>query len=192
MENKRKTSINQPGKPTNMWQEILREAMPKKDIENTNVFVFGDKMTGKRSLFRIINKTIFSENDELNKRILQIDEEMARFSLLDYTYLNIKNTSEENSDVIGKLNIWIMNDLIDKEKILTLLNSENIVNSICLIIVDLSRPWLIKQSLTKWCNFIKEIFNEMIKKLPEDKQNEIKDTGKKNNINVFLFFYFSY
>ena len=27
-----------------MWQEILREAMPKKDIENTNVFVFGDKV----------------------------------------------------------------------------------------------------------------------------------------------------
>ena len=192
MENKRKTSINQPGKPTNMWQEILREAMPKKDIENTNVFVFGDKMTGKRSLFRIINKTIFSENDELNKRILQINEELARFSLLDYTYLNIKNTSEENSDVIGKLNIWIMNDLIDKEKILTLLNPENIVNSICLIIVDLSRPWLIKQSLIKWCNFIKEIFHEMISKLPEDKQKEIEDNGKKNNINAYFIFYFSY
>ena len=188
MDNKRKTSINQPGKPTNMWQEILREAMPKKDIENTNVFVFGDKMTGKRALFKIINSTIFSGNDESNKRILQINEELSRFSLLDYTYLNIKNTSEENSEIIGKLNVWIMNDLIDKEKILSLLNPENILNSICLIIVDLSRPWLIKQSLTKWCNFIKDIFNEMISKLPEDKQNEIKDNGKKKNINILFFF----
>ena len=25
------------GKSTNMWQEILREAMPKKDIENSNL-----------------------------------------------------------------------------------------------------------------------------------------------------------
>ena len=179
MDNKRKTSINQPGKITNMWQEILREAMPKKEIENTNVFVFGDKMTGKRALFKAININIFSQNDESNKRLLQINEESARFSLLDYTYLNIKKTSEENSEIIGKLNVWIMNDLIDKEKILTLLNPENIVNSICLIVVDLSRPWLIKQSLAKWCNFIKEIFGEMISKLPEDKQNEVKDNGKK-------------
>ena len=179
MENKRKTSINQPGKSTNMWQEILREAMPKKEIENTNVFVFGDKMTGKRALFKSMNINIFSQNDESNKRILQINEESARFSLLDYTYLNIKNTSEDNSEIIGKLNIWIMNDLIDKEKILTLFNPENLVNSICLILVDLSRPWLIKESLTKWCNFIKEILNEMISKLPEDKQKEIKENGKK-------------
>ena len=50
MDNKGKTAVNQTNKSTNMWQDILREAMPKKDIENTNVFVFGDKMTGKRSL----------------------------------------------------------------------------------------------------------------------------------------------
>ena len=179
MENKRKTSINQPGKPTNMWQEILREAMPKKEIENTNVFVFGDKMTGKRSLFKIMNRSIFSENDDSYKRLLQVDEESSRFGLLDYTYLNIKNTTEENSEIIGKLSIWIMNDFIDKEKILTLLKPENIINSICLIFVDLSRPWLIKDSLTKWCSFVKEIFGDIISKFPEDKQNEIKDNGKK-------------
>ena len=179
MDNKRKTSINQPGKTTNMWQEILREAMPKKEIENTNVFVFGDKMTGKRTLFKAMNENLFSKNDESNKRLLQINEESARFSLIDYTYLNIKKQSEENSEIIGKLNIWIMNELIDKEKFLTLVNPENIINSICLIIVDLSRPWLIKQSLKKWCNFIKEIFDEMISKFPEEKQNEIKDNGKK-------------
>ena len=48
-----------------------------------------------------------------------------------------------------------MNDFIDKEKILALLKPEYISNSICLIIVDLSRPWLIKESLIKWCKFIK-------------------------------------
>jgi dynein light intermediate chain 1 len=182
MENKRKTSINQPGKPTNMWQEILREAMPKKEIENTNVFVFGDKMTGKRALFKVMNRSIF-ENDDSYKRVLPIDEQSARFGLLDYTYLNIKDTSDENSDIIGKLNIWIMNDFIDKEKILALLKPENISNSICLIIVDLSRPWLIKESLIKWCKFIKEIFDEIISKFPEDKQNEIRDNGK-TKINI--------
>ena len=183
MENKRKTSINlnQTGKSSNMWQEILREAMPKKNIENTNVFVFGDKMTGKRSLFKVMNRSIFSDNDDSYKRILPIDEESSKFGLLDYTYLNIKNTSEEYSEVIGKLSVWIMNDFIDKEKILALLKPENMVNSICLIIADLSRPWLIKQSLLKWAKFIKEIFDEIISKFPQDKQFEIRKNSKNNN-----------
>jgi hypothetical protein len=179
MENKGKTAINQPSKTTNMWQEILREAMPKKDIENTNVFVFGDKMTGKRSLFRIMNRNLISDNDDENRRLLQIEEEASRFSLLDYTYINIKKTLEEDSEVIGKLSVWIMNDLIDKAKILTFLTPENIVNSICLIMVDLSRPWLVKQSLIKWVELVKEIFGDLISKLPEDKQNEMKENGKK-------------
>ena len=182
MDFKRKTSTNQPIKTTNMWQEILREAMPKKEIENTNVLVFGDKMTGKKAFFKIMNRIIFDENDDSYKRLLQIDEESSRFGLFDYTYLNIKNTSEENSEIIGKLNIWIMNDFIDKEKLLTVLRPENIVNSIYLILVDLLRPWLIKESLTKWCGFIKGIFDEIISKFPEDKQNEIKDNGKKINL----------
>ena len=184
MENKGKTAINQPSKTTNMWQEILREAMPKKDIENTNVFVFGDKMTGKRSLFRIMNRNLISDNDDENRRLLQIEEEASRFSLLDYTYINIKKTLEEDSEVIGKLSVWIMNDLIDKAKILTFLTPENIVNSICLIMVDLSRPWLVKQSLIKWVELVKEIFGDLISKLPEDKQNEMKENGKQNIYNL--------
>jgi hypothetical protein len=77
-----------------------------------------------------------------------------------------------------------MNDLIDKAKILTFLTPENIVNSICLIMVDLSRPWLVKQSLIKWVELVKEIFGELISKLPEDKQNEMKENGKKNIYNL--------
>ena len=188
MENKRKTSINQPIKSTNMWQEILREAMPKKEIENTNIFVFGDRMTGKRSLFKIMNRIVFSDDDNSYKRLLQIDEESSKFGLFDYTYLNIKNNSEENSEVIGKLNVWIMNDFIDKEKILKFLKPENIINSMCIIMADLSNSWLIKSTLLKWTKFINEIFLEIISKFPEDKQKEIKENGKKKFVNKIKYF----
>ena len=180
MENKRKISIHQTGKTTNIWQEILREAMPKKEIENTNIFVFGNKMTGKRTLFKIMNRIVFADDDSY-KRLLQIDEESSKFGLLDYTYLNIKNTYEEYSEVIGKLSVWIMNEFIDKEKILKFLKPENIINSMCLIMADLSRPLSIKSTLIKWTQFIKEVFSELILKFPEDKQKEIKENGKKNN-----------
>ena len=72
-----------------------------------------------------------------------------------------------------------MNFFIDKEKIMELIRPIDLLNSICLIIADLSRPWMIKDSLIKWTKLIHETFEELIKKLPENLQKKIKDNGKK-------------
>lgn len=40
---------------------------------------------------------------------------------------------------MGKINVWLANDLIDKEVFQTVVKAENIINSVCLIVVDLSR-----------------------------------------------------
>ena len=60
-------------------------------------------------------------------------------------------------------------------------NFNTIDNSICLIILDLTRPWLIKKSFIKWVKFVEDIFGELISKLPHDKQMEIKENGKKQS-----------
>ena len=181
MENKRKNSINQQ-KSTNLWQEILREAMPKTEIDNTNLFVFGDNLTGKRLLFKGMNRAIFENSQDADdkRKENQRTEEIAKFSLIDYTFLNILDMpNDKNSEIIGKLNVWIMNFFIDKEKIMELIRPVDLLNSICLIIVDLSRPWTIKESLTKWTKLIQEAFGELVQKLPEKVQNKIKENGKK-------------
>lgn len=48
---------------SNIWQDILRESMTKKDLEESNIFIFGDKFTGKRSLVKVINKELLAKND---------------------------------------------------------------------------------------------------------------------------------
>jgi hypothetical protein len=102
--------------------------------------------------------------------------------MVDYTFLNIQDVPHDrNSEIIGKLNVWIMNFFIDKEKIMELIRPNDLLNSICLIIADLSRPWMIKDSLIKWTKLIHETFEELIKKLPENLQKKIKDNGKKKN-----------
>ncbi len=40
---------------------------------------------------------------------------------------------------IGKINIWIANDMITKEVFQTVVKPENIINSVCVIVADLSR-----------------------------------------------------
>ena len=193
MEKKRNNSITQQ-KSTNLWQEILKEANPNKEIENTNLFVFGDSMTGKRLLFKGMNRAIFENNQEAEdkKRENQRIEEVAKYSLIDYTFLNIQDVPhDQNSEIIGKLNVWIMNYFIDKEKIKELIRPEDLLNSICLIITDLSRPWMIKDSLIKWTNIIQETFGELIKNLPPKVQEKIKEKSKiYNTYNIYIKFIF--
>ncbi len=44
------------GSQVNLWQEILRDAMTNKDLEESHLFIFGDKNVGKKSIIKIINK----------------------------------------------------------------------------------------------------------------------------------------
>jgi len=50
-------------KQENIWQEILNSAMTKKDLEESNVFIFGDKFSGKRSLVKMINKELLQKGE---------------------------------------------------------------------------------------------------------------------------------
>jgi predicted AAA+ superfamily ATPase len=65
MDNKRKaeSSSNTNEKQSNIWQDILNEAMSKKDLEESHVFIFGDRNAGKRTLIKIINKELLQKND---------------------------------------------------------------------------------------------------------------------------------
>jgi hypothetical protein len=67
---------------------------------------------------------------------------MAKFGLLDYTFLNIKKIAEQDADSIGKMNIWISNEMIDREVFLSIIQPERILKSVCIIVVDLSRVFI--------------------------------------------------
>jgi hypothetical protein len=62
MENK-KTKIEENKPTVNIWQEILNEAMGKKDLDESHIFIFGDKLVGKHTLIKIINKELLQKND---------------------------------------------------------------------------------------------------------------------------------
>jgi ABC-type phosphate/phosphonate transport system ATPase subunit len=67
---KGKTDTDNASAPqTNIWKDILREAMTKKDLEDSHVFIFGDKFAGKRSLIRIINKELLQKGETEGNQI---------------------------------------------------------------------------------------------------------------------------
>ena len=175
-ENKKQKAKQEKGKK-NMWQEMLREANTKKEIEESNIFIFGDKFSGKKSLIKNISQRI-SLKDEKKINILEIDDSVSKFGLVDYTYLNIRKLQEEDSDYIGKMGIWIFSDLIDEETVKTLIKPEYMLKSCFVIVADLSKPVTLKESIKKWLNFIYSTFSTILVKLPYEIQEKLRNNGK--------------
>ena len=185
-ENKKSEEKNNNIDGANIWQEILKESTTKKDIEEANIFVFGDKDTGKKSLIRIMNKEAAPQDYE-SKIAVNSDENLPLYGLMNYTHLVAKKILEDETE-INKIGVWLMNELIDINTLSSLVKPQNIINSICLIVVDYSRPWNIINSLKRWCDFAFEISGKLLNKLPLDKQNGLRAKSKKIHFNI-LFVY---
>jgi hypothetical protein len=76
------------------------------------------------------------------------------------------------------MNIWISNDMIDRDVFETIIKPEFILKSMCVIVVDLSRSWEIMESLKKWTNFIYDTFSSLLLKFPFEKQTEMREQCK--------------
>ena len=161
----------------NIWQEILNESTTKKDTEEANVFIFGDKSTGKKSLIRIMNREAASLESE-SKKTLNIEEEALKYGLMNYSHLTVKKTGDEDLETVNKVGVWLMNELIDVDTFLTLIKPKDILKCVCLVVVDYSRPWEIQNALKKWTDFIYTIFGKLLLKYPFDKQNEMRKKSK--------------
>jgi len=175
-------NINNNSKPdlgaegSDIWKEILAESITKKDNEELNIFIFGDKSSGKKSLIRSMNKEFsFLENE---KKSLNIEENASKYGLINYSHLIVKKSLDDDTETISKAGVWIMNDLIDKDTFLSLIKPKDMLNCVCLIVVDYSRPWTINNSLKKWSDFIFEAFGKLILSFSFDEQNEIRKKSK--------------
>lgn len=92
-------SLNLANPTTNIWQDILKESMTKKDLEESNVFIFGDKYSGKRSLIKYLNKELLHKHEfeEQQKREWGNDDIGSKYSLIDYTFIAVKKYNEYDS-----------------------------------------------------------------------------------------------
>lgn len=90
-----------------IWQQILKEANNQKQQEETHIFIFGDKNSGKRSLIKSVNKDLYLNYDNEERTLPQIDEYSSRFSFVEYKYLNVKKINDTENGK-GYIKIYII------------------------------------------------------------------------------------
>jgi predicted AAA+ superfamily ATPase len=84
----------------NIWQQIIKEASTQKEMEESHVFIFGDKNTGKRSLIKAINKELYLNYENEERNLPTIDETNSKYSLVEFKYLNVKKTNDSENGTL--------------------------------------------------------------------------------------------
>lgn len=138
---------NEQDKQT-IWQQICNDATIHKEIEESHVFVFGDKNTGKRSLFKSLNKELFLNYENEEKSLPQVEEGISKNSLIDFKYLNVKKIGDtENGklytndyiDVLTKMNIWMINSFIETDFLELIIKPEYLLKASFIVTLDLTK-----------------------------------------------------
>lgn len=130
----------------NLWQKLLRDSSFRTRLPLVNLLVVGDQESGKSALLSRIN--------EGNDKTDTSPSHPPSGSLLSYTTMHIldpkakeSGTADATDDIIAHIHTWTLNDMTVADLIQVALKPQILMHTIAAIVVDLSRPWTIKNAL---------------------------------------------
>ncbi|XP_066547400.1 cytoplasmic dynein 1 light intermediate chain 1 isoform X2 [Amia ocellicauda] len=130
----------------NLWSSILSEVSThsrSKLPSGKNVLVMGEDGAGKTTL---VAK-------------LQNIEEYMKGRGLEYLYFNVH---DDDIDDQTRCNVWILDgDLYHKGLQKFAVSSDNLSDTLALLVLDMSRPWTALDSLQKWASVLREYIDKL-------------------------------
>uniref|UniRef100_A0A6I8Q696 Dynein light intermediate chain n=1 Tax=Xenopus tropicalis TaxID=8364 RepID=A0A6I8Q696_XENTR len=147
----------------NLWSSILSEVSTRsrsKLPSGKNVLLLGEDGAGKTSL---IGK-------------LQGIEEYKKGRGMEYLYINVH---DEDRDDQTRCNVWILDgDLYHKGLLKFAMDPSSVRDTLIMLVVDMSRPWLALDSLQKWASVIREHVDKL--KIPPEEMKEMEEKIVRN------------
>ncbi|NP_001080155.1 dynein cytoplasmic 1 light intermediate chain 1 L homeolog [Xenopus laevis] len=142
----------------NLWSSILSEVSTRSRSKlpfGKNVLLLGEDGAGKTSL---IGK-------------LQGIEEYKKGRGMEYLYINVH---DDDRDDQTRCNVWILDgDLYHKGLLKFAMDPSSVRDTLIMLVVDMSRPWLALDSLQKWASVIREHVDKL--KIPPEEMREMEE-----------------
>jgi len=155
----------------NIWQELLQASSQQGrwEIEkeaSATCIVLGDKNNGKSS---VLNR--------LSNRITNVGSPEY---ILDYSYMNVKNKYNlADDEILSRMSVWQLDDHNHKDLLVNLVPPQSLSSACYMITCDLSQPWDLISSLTKWLGVAKDINENLMAKLSEAEVTKLKTSVSK-------------
>ena len=149
-----------------LWEEIIKESETKTENEEAYLYICGDIYTGKKSLFKAMNN--ISKNEKC--REINLNDDVEQYGLISFDNIQQNKISDEGDNIKYNIRTCIINSYKDKNVFVEFNKLENLFNCVFLIVVDLSRPWNILESLKNWIYYIQENITLLQKKSAKKKK----------------------
>eukprot|EP00041_Stephanoeca_diplocostata_P011428 m.189768 g.189768 ORF g.189768 m.189768 type:complete len:476 (+) comp18530_c0_seq1:152-1579(+) len=128
-----------------MWDELLAEVSShtaSSKLKPKNILILGEEGAGKTSLVQ-----------RLQGRKHVHTEDRPQGTGLEYMYLDVKD--DESEDIVERMGCYILNGNTECATLMQLLlTNEGVRDTLIMLVVDLSRPWTIMDSLEKWSHTV--------------------------------------
>lgn len=144
------------GEQVNLWASILEDVSKgtgktgRQFATPKNIVVLGDEGSGKSSVIaHLQNKKVSSAAPVTGPQGVG----------LEYTSLEVRE--EDSEDVVERMGVYSLNGDQDHTTLLSaVLKKEVLADLLVMLVVDLSRPWTILESLKKWSRVLAEHLEE--------------------------------
>ena len=79
------------------------------------------------------------------------------------------------------MDVWLLDGVEYQEQLLQyVLSKEKCQNTLVVIVVDLSQPWDVMESLQRWTEVVRSHLNSL--NIPPKEFSEMRDAGKQSNM----------
>ncbi|TMW57122.1 hypothetical protein Poli38472_003047 [Pythium oligandrum] len=172
----------------NLWQQLLRDSSVRTRLPVVNLLVVGDHESGKSVLLSRLDERAAKDVDAADDAQ---PTSASTSALLSYRTMHVLDTKAKESgsadavdDVVAHINTWVLNELPLAELLPIALKPHVLPQTIVAVVLDLSRPWTIKNALEQWTSTLEGQLLSQINLLPPEQRSQLY-----NNLKQYILEY---
>lgn len=155
---------------TDLWQTLLRDTAAKTRMKDSNLFVLGDRCSGKGSLLKKLRFRAQADSTA--------EAPSHKFpEALSFSYFNLFDPDDADNDALDvptKVNVWSMGDPRYAKLLQSAVPTADLDHSMIVIVLNLSKPHTILEELHRWLEVAEDTVKNAFSELPLAKQDELK------------------
>ncbi|KAI2463304.1 dynein light intermediate chain-domain-containing protein [Annulohypoxylon bovei var. microspora] len=161
-----------------MWSSMLDNVASGKRLPEKNLLVLGGSVDSQRDFLEALSSNDTRKNiDRNNHKIPPIANSFA----LGYTYYNVLDADQE--DILARISLYLLTSPAPSftSLIKPLLTPQSIPNTLIVILLDWSQPWLWMRQLREWLLLLRTVIMSLsfeCKETMEEAMNNWRDRGR--------------
>ncbi|OTA62761.1 putative motor protein [Hypoxylon sp. EC38] len=160
-----------------MWSSMLDSVASGKRLPEKNLLVLGGSVESQRDFLEALSSNDRRNLDRNNQKTPPIANSFA----LGYTYYNVLDADQE--DILARISLYLLTSPAPSfaSLIKPLLTPQSIPNTLIVILLDWSQPWLWMRQLREWLLLLRTVIMSLsleCKEIMEENMNSWRDRGR--------------